>query len=373
MALTPENFWNLTRPQLESWLSMRAFPPMHARELFRHAYRTWDDRPWQAGGLPAKLKAQADREFLQAQRPRIDGEQTDPYDHSIKLRLTLSDGSFIESVLMPEKQRLTLCLSTQVGCRQGCVFCHTARMGLKRNLETSEIVGQVLVANSWLEKNPDWLIKQRLPLSMRISNIVFMGMGEPLDNVDAVCDAIAILTDPYGLGLGLSRISVSTAGHLDGITTLYKKIPMARLALSIHSTEEQKRSRIMPINRRWSLSEVIAKLQDLTLGKASVMFQFTLIEKVNDGDDEALCLASLALRLNAKVNLIPLNNVGSSRLSAPPPERIQAFRDILHRAGVRVMVRYSKGQGIAAACGQLVIAKSQMGLDHRHPEPTTAP
>jgi 23S rRNA (adenine2503-C2)-methyltransferase len=192
---------------------------------------------------------------------------------------------------------------------------------------------------------------------MRVTNIVFMGMGEPLDNVDAVVDAISILTDPYGLALGLRRISVSTAGHLDGIEALLARVPGVRLALSVHSVDEAKRSKIMPINRRWPLALVLERLRrHLGPSQAPVMLQYTMIKGVNDALADAERLAELTAGLNAKINLIPLNEVGPSRLSAPPPETIQAFRDVLHARGLRVMVRYSKGQDIAAACGQLVVA-----------------
>jgi 23S rRNA (adenine2503-C2)-methyltransferase len=268
---------------------------------------------------------------------------------------------------MPEARRLTLCLSSQVGCAQACVFCHTGRMGLKRNLSAGEIVAQVITADRWLRAHPEWFARTRLGAGaarMRVTNIVFMGMGEPLDNVDAVADAVGILASPYGLALGWRRISVSTAGHLDGIEAISARIPGVRLALSVHSVDDAKRSKIMPINRRWPLATVIARLREL---RADVLFQYTMIQGVNDSLEEAAALVALTRGLDAKVNLIPLNPVGPSRLVAPSADAIQAFRDVLHHAGVRVMVRYSKGQDIAAACGQLVIARD-LGERQKAPE-----
>jgi 23S rRNA (adenine2503-C2)-methyltransferase len=289
--------------------------------------------------------------------PHILSAHQSGYDKSVKFLLELADGAQVESVLMPESRRITLCVSSQVGCAQGCVFCHTGRMGLKRNLSAGEIVGQVVLADRWLRQNPGWLDGGGLaPLvGMRVTNLVFMGMGEPLDNTEAVADAVRILVDPYGLALGLRRVSVSTAGHLDGIERISALIPGVRLALSVHSVDDAKRSRIMPINRRWPLAEVVARLRALN---SDVLFQYTMIQGVNDSTEEAERLVELTRGLDAKVNLIPLNPVGPSRLVAPAAEAIQAFRDVLHRAGIRVMVRYSKGQDIAAACGQLVVAQN---------------
>jgi 23S rRNA (adenine2503-C2)-methyltransferase len=250
-------------------------------------------------------------------------------------------------------------------------------MGLIRQLSVGEIIGHLMLAHAWLTEHPEWLENVRLAPHTRISNIVFMGMGEPLDNVEAVIDALSIMTDPYGLALGYAHISVSTAGHLDGIRRLYAAHPKARLALSVHSPDDKSRSRIMPINRRWPLATILAELRamhderqlmaaaspassvassDLMVknGLPPIMLQYTLIAGVNDSTQDAKALLALTEGLPVKVNLIPLNNVGPSRLTAPSPDRIQEFRDVLHQGGLRVMVRYSKGQDIAAACGQLV-------------------
>jgi 23S rRNA (adenine2503-C2)-methyltransferase len=327
---------------------------VHARTLFRRAYKGLSETPWAEPSLPRTLAAEL-AETYEAEGPRLVEAERSGYDRSVKFLVELKDGLKVETVLMPEKQRITLCLSSQVGCAQGCVFCHTGRMGLVRNLTAGEIVGQVVAANRWILANPEWLAETRLPATQRISNLVFMGMGEPLDNVDGVIEALHILTDPLGLALGLARISVSTAGHLDGLEALFAAIPKVRVALSVHCTDDSKRSRIMPINRRWPLAQVIERLKTLTRDGAPVMLQYTMIDGVNDSLEEAHRLAALADGLNAKVNLIPLNNVSASRLRAPTPEKIQAFRDVLHQAGLRVMVRYSKGQDIAAACGQLIV------------------
>ena len=348
-----------TRQALASHLRAAGMSDVHARTLFRRIYKDRLLEPWVDPTLPHRLVAHLEA-LGRVDLPKIKVARRSGYDQSVKFLCELSDGREVEAVLMPEKARLTLCLSSQVGCAQGCVFCHTGRMGLIRHLTAGEIVGQLLLAEHWLSANPDWLAAVRLPADARISNVVFMGMGEPLDNVESVTQAIEIMTDPYGLALGLAHISVSTAGHLDGIKKLYAALPKARLALSVHSVDEGKRSRIMPINRRWALAEVVDWLRArLGVDGPPVMFQYTMIAGVNDSDEDALALAELTSGLNAKINLIPLNDVATSRLSAPAPDRIQAFRDHLHRAGIRVMVRYSKGQDIAAACGQLVAIQNK--------------
>jgi 23S rRNA (adenine2503-C2)-methyltransferase len=230
-------------------------------------------------------------------------------------------------------------------------------MGLKRHLSAAEIVGQVMMARYWMVQNPEWLQRNQQPVDAKISNIVFMGMGEPLDNVEEVLKAVRIVTEPSGLSLSLKKVSVSTAGHLPGIKRFFERYPTGTLALSLHATNDRDRSRIMPINRKWPAREVLDYLREhyaIVHPKGHLLVQFTLISGVNDKDEHAAELIELLQGIPAKVNLIPLNPVGPSRLEAPEANYVEKFRDILHQAGIRVMIRYSKGQDIAAACGQLV-------------------
>jgi 23S rRNA (adenine2503-C2)-methyltransferase len=297
-------------------------------------------------------------------RPEATDILVSRYDHSVKFLFQLpgvapaespSAESRIETVLMPEKNRITLCVSSQVGCRQACTFCHTGRMGLQRNLTAGEIVGQLVAANAWIAAHPQWLEDLKLPPFQRVTNIVFMGMGEPLDNVEEVARAIEIMTDALGPAIALRRISVSTAGHLDGLARMLELHPQVRLALSVHSPFEAERSRIMPINRRWPLSAVLAAIHRAQQTQPhEVLLQYTLIHGVNDSLEHARELVRITEGLRIKVNLIPLNEIDPSRFCSPARESVEAFRDYLHQSGLRVMVRYSKGQDIAAACGQLV-------------------
>lgn len=348
------NFYSIPRIELEQRCLGAGMPGVHASTVFRAAYKSLLDDPWTASNLPVAMRPAVglDLETILPEPARV---LVSRYDRSVKFLFRLEDGSMIESVLMPERRRVTLCVSSQVGCRQACTFCHTGRMGLLRNLDAGEVVGQVVAANRWIAANPGWLEDLNLPSFQRITNIVFMGMGEPLDNVDSVAGAITIMTDPLGLGLALRRISVSTAGHLEGMAKLLAIHPDVRLAISLHSPFEAERSKIMPINRKWPLGDVLRALREApTQNQHGVLIQYTMIDGVNDSLRHAEELVRVTNGLNVKVNLIPLNEIDPSRFRGPAAAAVESFRDHLHGAGIRVMVRYSKGQDIAAACGQLV-------------------
>jgi len=350
------SFFGLSRAELEQDCRHFGVSGVHATDLYRSAYKEFNSKPWTRPSLPKSYSEGCERRFSHI-LPSIASQQVSQYDGSVKFALQLQDGSLVEAVLMPESKRLTLCISSQVGCAQGCVFCHTGRMGLIRNLDASEIVGQVWLANRWIKDNPEWLVANRLPTSQRVTNIVFMGMGEPLDNALNVAQAITIMTDPFGMNLAKRRVSVSTAGHLDGLDQLLDVHSDVRLAVSVHSAFDSERSKIMPINRKWPLDSLFQKLRSIdSLQKNGLLIQYTLIHGVNDSQAHADKLIEMTDGMNVKINIIPLNPVGPSRLRGPDVERLEAFRDHIFKSGLRVMVRYSKGQDIAAACGQLVSA-----------------
>ena len=352
--MATKSFFGMTLADVEGHCRDFGVSAMHARDLFRSGYKDGLLKPWTRPGIPTRYAGFCEQE-LSSVNIRISSEFLSQYDGSVKFIVELSDGRMVEMVLMPEAKRVTLCVSSQVGCAQACVFCHTGRMGLVRNLDTAEVVGQALLANQWIASRPEWLKANRLPESQRVTNIVFMGMGEPLDNVEAVARSITIFTDPYGFNLAKRRISVSTAGHLDGLREMVKIHPDVRLAISVHSAVDSERSRIMPINRRWPLESLVETLRELpTQRENGLLIQYTLIAGVNDSVGHARKLIELIAGLNVKINIIPLNPVGPSRLRCPSSADLEAFRDEIHRSGRRVMVRYSKGQDIGAACGQLV-------------------
>jgi 23S rRNA (adenine2503-C2)-methyltransferase len=269
---------------------------------------------------------------------------TPSQDGSRKLVFRLEDEELVSAVLMPDDDRLTLCLSTQVGCGFGCAFCLTGTMGVERNLTSAEIVGQLLVANSLA------------PAGQRVTHMVFMGMGEPLANLAAVVRAIRIFTDPrLGFGYSPRRITVSTVGLVAGIDRLGAEGLGVNLAISLHAASDEVRSRLMPVNRSWDLSALMAAVRRYPLAaRQQVFFEYVLLDGVNDAPEDAARLARLVRGVPAKVNLIPFNDWDGSAFRRPPLPRILAFQAALLKAGLTTTVRWSKGEDIGAACGQLL-------------------
>jgi len=282
-----------------------------------------------------------------AERARIalpEVERVTPsQDGSKKLVLRLDDGARVSAVLMPDDDRITLCLSTQVGCGFACEFCLTGTMGLERNLTPDEIVGQLLVANRLLDAG------------QRVTHLVFMGMGEPLANYPALVQSIRILTDAkLGVGYSPRRLTVSTVGLVSAIERLGRENLKVNLAISLHAASDEVRSRLMPINRSWPLASLMAAVRRYPLAaRQRVFFEYVMLDGVNDGADDARALARLLRGVRAKVNLIPFNGWEGAAFARPPLPRILAFQSILLDAGITTTVRWSKGEDIGAACGQL--------------------
>lgn len=347
-----------SRAELAAWLSQQGANPIHSVALYKETYKKLNLAPHLEGFFPkaassafaGSFNAEPLLSLVQAQHSDADG--------SVKFQWQLGDGEQIESVLMPETGRITLCLSSQVGCRQGCVFCHTGRMGLIRNLSAAEIVAQVWQANHWLSANPDWLAERQFAKGQRVSNLVFMGMGEPLDNLEALTEAVTILTDTYGFYLPIKKIAVSTAGHLPGIRELLARLPGISLAFSLHTPFDKERSKLLPINRRYPLAEVVATLKEhFPTGNprgAFVLVQYTLIKGVNDSLAHAEAIRELFNGVAIKLNIIPLNPIAVSPLARPDQDTLDRFKDYFYGTEIRALVRISKGQDILAACGQLI-------------------
>lgn len=285
--------------------------------------------------------------------------ETSAMDGSCKLVMTLEDGLEIETVLIPERGRLTQCLSTQVGCAQGCRFCQTGRMGLLRSLTTAEIVGQVIAVELWRREQSGVVAEYG-----RVTNLVFMGMGEPLDNLDSLLSAIDILTDSQGMQISHNKITVSTVGLLPQLGTLLEKSKTC-VALSLHSPFDAERSKVMPVNLRHPISQVVSLLKERSQSYGRpFMIQYTLLKNVNDSSEHALALAELLVGLKVKINLIPLNEHEGAAFRRPDLGRVWQFRDVLKEKGHVVTVRLSKGRDIAAACGQLIKTTRVNSSDH---------
>ena len=274
--------------------------------------------------------------------PHLERE-TPSQDGSRKLVFRLADNRRVSAVLMPDDGRITLCLSTQVGCGFGCAFCLTGTMGLDRNLTAGEIVGQLIAANRLLASDA------------RVTHVVFMGMGEPLANYANLVTALRILTDArLGLGYSPRRITVSTVGLVSGIDRLGREDLRVNLAISLHAASDEVRGRLMPVNRSWNLEALMAAVRRYPLApRQRVFFEYVMLEDVNDSAEEARGLARLLRGIRAKVNLIPFNDWEGSGFRRPPLARILAFQAILLDAGITTTVRWSKGEDIGAACGQL--------------------
>ena len=303
--------------------------------LWQRPVASWAD----AMELPSALRKKLDAEWP-LERLAI-GYRQESTDGTIKFLWRLTDGEAIESVMIPERGRRTLCISSQAGCPLRCSFCATGTMGLHRNLETWEIVGQVR----------EMLL---LPDAQKPTNIVFMGMGEPLLNWPAVGPALTILNDPEGLGIGARHITVSTVGILPGMAELQKRPEQFRLAISLHAPTSETRLGIMPIEKKYKLAEVIAAAKQF---KRRVTFEYVLIGGVNDRDEDVQELTKLARETGALVNLLPLHPGGADpELKATAPARQHAFAAALKKRGVEAVLRRSRGLDIDAACGQLRLA-----------------
>jgi 23S rRNA (adenine2503-C2)-methyltransferase len=296
--------------------------------------------------LPRNLRERLEEEFTfdKIHIVRVLGS----HDTTRKFLFRLSDGNLIESVLIPaspalygsRSDRRTICLSTQVGCAYGCKFCASGLEGFSRNLRANEIVDQIIAVER--------------EAGEKIDNIVFMGMGEPLANLENVMRAIRIINAPWGLGIGARHITVSTSGLVPQIRKLADEPLQIRLAISLHGATDDVRDQIMPINRRYQIDMLMSACDYyVSRKKQRLTFEYILIAGVNDSDEQARLLAGLARRIAAKVNLIPYNTVEGLPWSRPARDRQESFLSILRTAGVAATLRREKGHDIEAACGQL--------------------
>ena len=338
----------VTPEDLEAWFTERGHPAYRARQVL--------DAAWggQAGGfaeiltLPAPLRDELETSFgfdtaVDREVREADGGLTEKVLH------TLDDGRLVESVLMHyparggSRERHTLCISSQAGCAVGCPFCATGELGFDRDLETAEIVDQVRHAARLLAAD-----------GKRLSNVVYMGMGEPLLNLDRVLESIAALNDPRRLGLGARHITVSTSGVVPGIRRLTALGPQFTLAVSLHAARDALRDVLVPLNRRWPVAEVVeaAREHAASTGRR-VTYEVTMIAGINDTDVDADALADLLRGDHAHVNLIPMNQVAHTPWTGTPIPVIERFAGRLRAAGIETTIRINRGTEIGAACGQL--------------------
>lgn len=338
------DFTSLTYADLQNWLEKNELPSFHAKQIFEWVYQksviSWEMMTNLSKALRVKL-AEAFRlpvlELIKV-TPSTDLE-------TYKFLWKLSDGKLVESVLICSGQRRTVCVSSQVGCPAKCAFCASGKLGFFRNLRPSEILAQVVQINNWLKEKEE-----------RVCHIVYMGMGEPFKNYDAVIESIRMLSSPELLNISQRRITVSTVGVTEGIRRLTNEGLKVSLVLSLHAPNQKIREKIIPYARKYPLSEILEAMDEYAAKtKRDITFEYTLISGINDHPDHAFELAHLLKGRQCTVNLIPYNPVPGVRLKRPDKQAIKEFRSVLFGSKIVNTCRYTKGEDIAAACGQLAM------------------
>lgn len=338
------NLLDFDREGLRAFFESIGEKPYRADQVLRWAFHRqvldFEDMTDLGKDLRGKLM-----DLAELRLPRILSEQTSR-DGTVKWLIGLPGGNAVETVFIPEPGRGTLCVSSQVGCALNCTFCSTGAQGFARNLTTAEIIGQVWLAAHALghQRNGE----------RRITNVVMMGMGEPLLNFDAVVPALRLMRSDLGFGLASRRVTVSTAGLVPGIERLRGAVDVA-LAVSLHAPRDELRTEIVPLNRKYPIDVLMNACRAYLEGqrKRSVTFEYTLLDGVNDSPEDARALVKLLRTLPSKLNLIPFNPFPGTRYRCSPPERIEAFQRIVRDGGLIATVRRTRGDDIDAACGQL--------------------
>jgi 23S rRNA (adenine2503-C2)-methyltransferase len=338
------NLLGLNQEELENLAETLGQPRYRGRQLYHGIYARWIrnfdeltdlNRDFRSALAPHQeiIYPQAERHFCSR-------------DGAVRYLFRLQDGSSVETVYMPDEDRTTLCLSSQVGCAVDCKFCFTAMLGAKRNLTAGEIIGQVLAVAAG----------QNMVRGARL-NLVFMGMGEPMLNLPQVLKAVSILADPKGVGITLRHIAVSTVGILPRIEELALAPMRPKLAISLNASSDEQRSALMPINKKYPLADLMRVCRAYPLRSwEHLMFEYVMLDGCNDSDDDARRVADLLGDLRARVNLIPYNSGPELPYRAPEFERVLAFQKILTDRRIPTFIRISRGQDIHAACGQLSLS-----------------
>ncbi len=332
-----DNFFSQTLKGLQTALENLGAKGYRAKQLFQWVYKRGVFDFHTMENLPKALRSALADEFSFV-LPEVT-EIVHSQDGSIKFGLLLETGHLVEAVLMPEKGRTTLCVSTQIGCKMACQFCVTGQIGFVRDLSAAEIVGQLMAI-------------KRYARNRRITNIVFMGMGEPLDNLENLLTALEILQDPLGLDFSYRRITVSTVGLLDGLRSIEPK--KAQIAISLNAATEAVRNELMPISRIYPLHDIVAYVRSLkNMGRQRVTFEYVLIKGVNDSPADARALATLLAGVRCKINLIPYNASPRAKFQTPDEEAVIAFHNILLKDHFTTLVRESHARDVGGGCGQL--------------------
>ena len=335
------NLLNFDRAEMAAWFESRGHKPFRAQQLLKWIYQQDVDDFDQMTNLSKSLREEL-KTVCEIRGLKTASDQRS-LDGTRKWLFELDDGNRIESVYIPETDRATLCISSQVGCALNCSFCSTATQGFNRNLTTAEIIAQIWEVNRLL----------RADNGVPVSNVVFMGMGEPLLNFDNVLRAVRLMQDDFAYSLSKRRVTLSTAGVVPGLRRL-GEVSDISLALSLHAPDDELRTELVPLNRKYAIDEVLAACRDYVgEGRRRVTIEYVMLKDVNDSDQQAKALARLLKDVPSKINLIPFNPFPQTRYQRSSAQRIDRFRDILHKAGIVTITRKTRGDDIDAACGQL--------------------
>ena len=339
---------NLTPSEMEKFIAPYGKERYRTTQILRWLYKDGVHSIDEMTNLPKRFREVMDQVSLISSLSTRRVEQGK--DGTKKFLFELADGNCIESVLIPDKRRLTLCLSTQVGCALGCLFCLTGKKGLRRNLTVSEILNQILTVRETLNERAS------------LTNIVLMGMGEPLANYENVLKAVGLMINPEAFKFSSRRVTLSTAGLVPELEALAKERVSFRLAVSLNATDNETRSQVMPINRRYPLRKLLEVCRHFPLRpRTRITFEYVMLEGINDSLQDARRLIKQLRGIPSKINLIPLNEAPGIPFRRPADERVRQFQEILMAGGLAAIVRSSKGADISAACGQL-----QGTLHHSH-------
>ena len=340
----PVNLLDFDAERLTGFFAEIGEKPFRARQVMRWIHQFGQSEFEKMSDLSKGLRAKLESGAM-VQAPSVMSDST-AADGTRKWLLSVGGANGIETVFIPETSRGTLCVSSQVGCALECAFCSTGRQGFNRNLSVAEIVGQLWWANRALGASPKG---ERV-----ISNVVMMGMGEPLANFDNVVSAMKIMLDDYGYGLSRRRVTLSTSGMVPAMDRLAEQLPVA-LAVSLHAPDDKLRDRLVPINKKYPLKELMAacKRYIKVAPRDFVTFEYVMLDGVNDSVEQAKQLVELVKGVSCKFNLIPFNPFPDSGFERSSPERISAFRDVLMQAGLVTTTRKTRGDDIDGACGQL--------------------
>lgn len=339
----------VTLAELEQAMVEAGERTFRARQVMHWLWRRVAGSFDQMAELPAALRKYLNQHFKIGSPQAVAVRRA--ADETRKLLIRFDDGAEVESVIIPARGRLTLCLSSQVGCAMGCAFCATARMGLRRNLGAGEIVGQVVAARAELGAHEE------------LTNYVFMGMGEPLANYPALKRALTIMTAPWGLGISPRRITVSTVGVVAGMERLLADFQV-NLAVSLHATTDELRGRLVPLNRRYPLGALLSACRRLPLARRRrITFEYVMLGGVNDSAEQARRLARMLAPLRAKVNLLFFNPFPGAPFESSSRRAVEDFQAILQQGNLTATIRESRGREIAAACGQLYAERHRTGAE----------